>query len=94
LQCRIPTFEVELHFDENVSFLSLKDVEDGFQRLLRQHDTIPSLREQFFDDFWIGIGLDAGNEPAAIRVNTVEKLEIVETEIEQDECISHSLGSG
>jgi hypothetical protein len=56
--------------------------------------TVASPCTQFLDDLEVRVVFDERDEPAVVGVNTVEQPEIIETEVEQDECASYPLAGG
>ena len=89
-----PSLALERECNPDIDLLSLQVVEDVLQRLPFYWDTVATPRPQFFDDLEVRVAFDPGDEPTVISVNTVEQPELVEAEIEQDECASYPLAGG
>ena len=68
--------------------------QDVLQLLSLERDAVPTDCLELLDDFEVRVGFDAGNESAIVSVNPVEEPEIVEAEIEVDECASYPLTGG
>lgn len=89
-----PSFALKRESDTDIDLPSLQVVEDVLQRLAFEWDTVAPPRTKFFDDLEVCVVFDAGDESAVILVDAVEQPEIVEAEIEQDECASYPLAGG
>ena len=74
-----PSFAFERESDADINLLSVQVVEDVLHRLTFEWDTVAPPRPQFFDNLEVRVFLDTGDEPAAVLVDAVKQLEIVET---------------
>jgi hypothetical protein len=89
-----PSLAVEGEFDVHVNFLALQVVNDVLQPLAFERDAVSSACLELFDDFEVRIRPDARDEPAVVGVNAVEQPEIVEAEVEENECARYPLAGG
>ena len=89
-----PSLVVEGEFDIDVDLLALQVVDDVLQPLTFERDAVSSACLELFDNFEVSVGFDARDEPAVVAVNPVEQPEIVETEVEENECARCPLAGG